>query len=163
MSTHPVLGNPNTGSVVPVTSENYFAPKTSADVPFGVASFVPASTAISQVSLNHQTTGSVVAGYQAPVIPSQQHMGVPISSYNFSGDHYNPYSNSWRPAIAAPLRSAQQHYVPATTGFSAVSPIVLPNNFIPYTSGGAVFFAQPENFSQAKQPFVPDYHGNSSS
>ena len=26
-----------------------------------------------------------------------------------------------------------------------------------------MFFAQPENFSQANQPFVPDYHGNSSS
>ena len=93
LSTHPVLGNPNTGSVVPVTSENYFAPPTSAEVPSGVATFVPASTAINQVSLSHQTTGSVVAGYQAPVIPSQQHMGVPVSSYNFSSDHYNPYSN----------------------------------------------------------------------
>ena len=116
LSTHPVLGNPNTGSVVTVTSENYFAPTTSTDVPSGVAPFVPASTAINQVSLNHQTTGSAVAGYQAPVIPSQ-HMGVPISSYNFSSDHYNPYSNSWRPAIAAPLMSAQQDYVPATTVF----------------------------------------------
>ena len=35
LSTHPVLGNPNTGSVVPVTSENYFTPTTSADVPSG--------------------------------------------------------------------------------------------------------------------------------
>ena len=26
-----------------------------------------------------------------------------------------------------------------------------------------MFFAQPESFSQANQPFVPDYHGNSSS
>ena len=68
LSTHPVLGNPNTGSVVPVTSENYFAPPTSADVSSGVAPFVPASTAINQVSLSHHTTGSVVAGYQAPVI-----------------------------------------------------------------------------------------------
>ena len=30
LSTHPVLGNPNTGSLFPVTSENYFAPTTSA-------------------------------------------------------------------------------------------------------------------------------------
>ena len=103
LSTHPVLGNPNTGSVVPVTSENYFALPTSAEVPSGVAPLVPASTAINQVSLSHQTTGSVVAGYQAPVIPSQQHMGVPVSSYSFSSDHYNPYSNLWRPAVAAPL------------------------------------------------------------
>ena len=58
LSTHPVLGNPNTGSVVPVTSENYFAPPTSAEVPSGVAPFVPASTAINQVSLCHQATGS---------------------------------------------------------------------------------------------------------
>ena len=43
LSTHPVLGNPNTGSVVPVTSENYFAPPTSAEVPSGVAPFVPES------------------------------------------------------------------------------------------------------------------------
>ena len=93
LSTHPVLRNPNTGSLVPVNSENYFTPPTSAEVPSGVAPFVPASTAISQVSLSHQTTGSVVAGHQAPVIPSQQHMGVPVSSYNFSSDHYNPYSN----------------------------------------------------------------------
>ena len=49
LSTHPVLGNPNTGSVVPVTSENYFAPTTSADVSSGVAPFVPASTTINQV------------------------------------------------------------------------------------------------------------------
>ena len=91
LSTHPVLGNPNTGSVVPVTSENYFAPPTSAEISSGVAPFVPASTAINQVSLSHQTTGSVVAGHQAPVIPSQQQMGVPVSSYNFSSDHYNPY------------------------------------------------------------------------
>ena len=103
LSTHPVLGNPNTGSVVPVTSENYFAPTLSADVTFGVAPFVPASTAINQVSLSHQTTGSVVAGYQGPVIPSQQHMGVPVGSYNFSSDHYNPYSNLSRPAVTAPL------------------------------------------------------------
>ena len=47
LSTHPVLGNPKTGSVVPVTSENYFAPPTSAEVPSGVALFLPASTAIS--------------------------------------------------------------------------------------------------------------------
>ena len=80
LSTHPVLGNPNTGSVVPVTSENYFAPTTSADVLSVVAPFVPASTIINQVSLSHHTTGSVVAGYQAPVIPSQQPMGVPVSS-----------------------------------------------------------------------------------
>ena len=73
-----MLGNPNTGSVVPVTSENYFAPPTSAEVPLGVAPFVPASTATNQVSLSHHTTGSVVAGYQAPVIPSQQHMGVTL-------------------------------------------------------------------------------------
>ena len=163
LSTHPVLGNRKTGSVVPVTSEKYFAPTTSADVLTGVAPFVPASTAINQVSLNHQTTGSVVAGYPAPVIPSQQHMGVPISSYNFSSDHYNPYSNSWRPAIAAPFMSAQQHYVPATTVFSSVTPIVSRNNFVLYTSKGTVFFAQPESFSQANEPFVPDYHGNSSS
>ena len=164
LSSHPVLGNPNTGSVaVPVTSENYFAPPTSAEIPSGVAPFVPASTAINQVSLSHRTTGSVVAGYQAAVIPSQQHMGVPVSSYNFSSDHYNPYSNLWRPAVAAPLMSAQQHYVPSTTVFSAVTPIVPPNNFVPYTSGGTVFFAQPENSSHANQPFVPDCHGNSSS
>ena len=154
-----MLGNPNTGSVVPVTSENYFAPPTSAEVP----SFVPASTAINQVSLSHYTTESVVAGYQAPVIPSQQHMGVPVSSYNFSNDHYNPYSNLWRPAVAAPLMSAQQHYVPSTTVFSAVTPIVPTNNFVPYTSGGTVFFTQPEISSHANQPFVTDCHGNSSS
>ena len=112
-----MLGNPNTGSVDPVTSENYFAPPTSAEVPSGVAPLVPASTAINQVSLSNQTTGSVVAGYQAPVIPSQQHMGVPVSSYNFSSDHYNPYSNLWRPAVAAPLMSAQQPYVPSTIVF----------------------------------------------
>ena len=163
LSTHPVLGNRNTGSVVPVTSENYFAPPTSAEVPSGVAPFVPASTAINQVSLSHQTTGSVVAGHQAPVIPSQQHMGVPVSSYNFSSDHYNPYSNLWRPAVAAPLMSTQQHYVPSTTVFSTVTPIVPTNNFVPYTSGGTVFFAQPEISSHANQPFVPDCHGNSSS
>ena len=163
LSTHPVLGNPNTGSVVPVTSENYFAPTTSAEVPSGVAPFVPASTAVNQVSLSHHTTGSVVAGYQAPVAPSQQHMGVPVSSYNFSSDHYNPYCNLWRPAVAAPLLSAQQHYIPSTTVFSAVTPIVPPNNFVPYTSGGTVFFAQPENSSHANQPFVPYCHGNSSS
>ena len=130
LSTHPVQGNPNTGSVVPVTSENYFAPTTSAEVISGVAPFVPASTAINQVSLSHQTTGSVVAGYQTPVIPSQ-HMGVPVSSYNCSSDHYSPYSNLWRPAVAAPLMSAQQHYVPSTTVFSAVTPIVPTNNFVP--------------------------------
>ena len=163
MSTHPVLGNPNTGSVVPVTSENYFAPTTSADVPFGVAPFVPSSTANNQVSLSHQTTRSVVAGYQAPVIPSQQHMSVPVSSYKFSSDHYNPDSNLWIPAVAAPLISAQQHYVLSTTFFSAVTPIFSPNNFVPYTSGVTVFFAQPENFSYANQPIVPNCHGNSSS
>ena len=75
-----MLGNPNTGSVVPVTSENYIAPTTSADVLSGIAPFVLASTAINQVSLSDQTTESVVAGYQAAVIPSQQHMGVPVSS-----------------------------------------------------------------------------------
>ena len=75
LATHPVLGNPNTGSVVPVTSENYFAPTLSADVPSDVAPFVPASTAVNHVSLSHHTTGSVVAGYQAPVVPSQQHNG----------------------------------------------------------------------------------------
>ena len=110
-----MLGNPNTGSGVSLTSENYFAPTLSADVPSGVAPFVPAST--NQVFLSHQTTGSVEAGYQAPIIPSQQHMGVPVSSYNFSSDSYNPYTNSSRPAIAAPLMSAQQHYVPSTTVF----------------------------------------------
>ena len=137
LSTHPVLGNPNTGSVVPLTSENYFAPPTSAEVPSGVAPFVPASTAINHVSLSHQTTGSVVAGHQAPVIPSQQqHMGVPVSSYKFSSDHYNLYSNLWRPAVAAPLMSTQQHYVPSTTVFTAVTPIVPTNNFVPYTSEG---------------------------
>ena len=154
-----MLGNSNTGSVVPVFSETYFAPTTSAEVPSGVAPFVPASAAINQVSLSHQTTGSVVAGYQAPVIPSQQHMGVTVSSYIFSSDHYNPYSNLWRPAVAATSISAQQHYVPSTTVFSAVTPIIPPNNFVPYI----VFFAQPENFSHANQPFVLDYHGNSSS
>ena len=159
LSTHPVLGNPNTGSVVPVTKEIYFAPTTSAEIPSGVAPFVPA---INQVSLSHQTTGSVVAGYQAPVIPSQ-HMGVPVSSYYFSSDHYSPYSNLWRPAVSAPLLSAQQHYIPSTTVFSAVTPIVSPNNFVPYTSGGTVFFAQPENSSHANQPFVPDCQGSSSS
>ena len=117
LSTHPVLGNPNTRSVVPVTSENYFAPTTSAEVSSGVAPFVPASTASNQVSLSHHTTGSVVAGYQAPLIPSQQHTGVPVSSYNFSGDRYNPYSNLWRTAVAAPLISAQQLYVSSTTVF----------------------------------------------
>ena len=91
--THSVLGNPNTGSVVPVNSEKNFAPITSADIPSGVAPFVPASTTTNQVSLSHQTTGSVVAGYQAPVNPSQQHMGLLVSSYNFSSDHYSPYSN----------------------------------------------------------------------
>ena len=141
-----MLGNPNTESVVPVTSENYFAPITSADVPSVVALFVPSSTAINQVSLSHHTTESVVAGYQAPVIPSEQHMGVPVSSYNFSNDLYNPYSSLWRPAVGAPLMPTQQHYVPSTTVFSAVTPIVPPNNFVPYTSGGTVFFAQPENF-----------------
>ena len=141
LSTRPVLGNPNTGSVVPVNSEKYFAPTTSAENPFGVAPFVPASTAINQVSLSHQTTGSVVAGYQAPVIPSQ-HTGVPVSSYNFSSDNYSTYSFLCRPAIAAPLMSDQQHYVPSTTVFSAVTPIVPTNNFVPYTSGGTVFFAQ---------------------
>ena len=89
-------------------------------------------------------------------------MGVPVSSYNFSSDHYNPYSNLWRPAVATPLMSTQQHYVPSTTVFSAVTPIVPTNNFVPYTTGGTVFFAQPENFSHANQPFVPDCHGNSS-
>ena len=59
--------------------------------------------------------------------------------------------------------SAQQHYVPETTDFSAVTPIVPPNNFVPFTSGVSVFFAEPESFSQANQPFVPDYHGNDSS
>ena len=93
LSTHPVLGNPNTGSVVPVISETYFAPTTSAEVPSGVAPFVRASTAVNKVSLSLQTTGSVVAGYQAPVIPSRQHMGVTVSSYNFSSDHYKPYTN----------------------------------------------------------------------
>ena len=56
LSIHPVLVNPNTGSLVPVTSENYF---------------------------------------------------VPVSSYYFSSDRYNPYSNLWTPAVAAPLMSAQ--------------------------------------------------------
>ena len=163
LCTNPVLGNPNTGSVVPVTSKNYFAATTSAEVSSGVAPFAPASTAVNHDSLSHHTTGSVVAGYQAPVVPSQQHMGVPVSSYIFSSDHYNPYSNLWRPAVAAPLMSTQQHDVPSTTVFSAVTPIVSTNNFVPYTSGGTVFFAQPENFSHANQPFVPDYHGNSSS
>ena len=140
-----MLGNPNTGSVVLVTSENYFAPITFADVPSVVAPFVPSSTALNQVSLGHHTTESVVAGYQAPVIPSEQHMGVPVSSYNFSNDLYNPYSNLWRPAVGAPS-PAQKHYVPLTTVFSAVTPIVPPNNFVPYTSGGTVFFAQREIF-----------------
>ena len=149
-----MLVNPNTGSVVPVTSEKYFASTTSADVPSGVAPFVPASTAINQVSLSHQITGSVADGYQAPVIQSQQHMGVPVSSYNFSGDHYNPYSNSWRRAVV-PLMSAQQHHVLSTTVFSAVTQIVPLNNFVPYTSAGTVFFAQPGNFLHAHQPFVP--------
>ena len=164
LSTHPVLGNTNTGSVVvPLTSENYFARTTSAEVLSGVAPFVPASTSTNQVSLSHQTTGSVEAGYQEPVIPSQQHMGVPVGSYSFSSDHYNFYSNLWRPIVSAPLMSAQQHYVPSTTVFSAVTPIFPPKNFVPYTSGGTVFFAQPENSSHANQPFVPDCHGNSSS
>ena len=78
-----MLGNPNIGSVIPVTSENYLAPTTSADVPSGVAPFVPALTALIQVSLSHQTTRPVVAGYHATVTPSQQHMGVPVSSYRF--------------------------------------------------------------------------------
>ena len=65
--------------------------------------------------------------------------------------------------VAAPLMSAQQHYVPLTTVFSAVTPIVPTNNFVPYTSGGTVFFAQPEISSHCNQPFVPDCHGNSSS
>ena len=101
LSTHPVLGNPNIGSVVPVTSEIYFAPKTSPDVPSGVPPFVPESTEINQVFFKSSNYRTVVAGYQAPVIPSQQHMGVSTSSYNFSSDHYNLYSNSLRPAIAA--------------------------------------------------------------
>ena len=158
-----MLGNPNTGSVVPVIFENYFAPTTSEDVPSGVAPFVPAPTAINQVFLSHQTTGSVVAGYQTPVIPSQQHIGVPVTSYNFSSDHYNSYNNLRRPAVATTLMSTQQHYVPSTTVFSAKTPIVPPNNFVAYTSGGTVFFAQPENFSHANQPFVPNYHVNFSS
>ena len=166
LSSHSVLGNPNTGSVVTVTSENYFAPTTSAEVPSAVAPFVPASTTTNQVSLSHQTTGSVVAGYHAPVIPSQQRMGVPVSSYNFSSDHYNPYSNLWRSCpCCCPFNvsSTTLRYVPSTTVFSAVTPIVPPNNFVPYTNGGTVFFAQHEKFSHANQPFVPDYHGNSSS
>ena len=65
-------------------------------------------------------------------------MGVPVSSYHFSSDHYNPYSNLWRPAVAAPVMSAHEHYVPLTIVFSAVTPIVPQNNFIPYTSGGTV-------------------------
>ena len=87
-------------------------------------------------------------------------MGVSTSSYNFSSDHYNPYSNSLRQAFAAALVSAQQHKVPVTTVFSAVTPIVPPNNFVLYTSGRNVFFAQPERFSKANQPFVSDFHGN---
>ena len=71
-------------------------------------------------------------------------MGVPVSNYNFSSDHCNPYSNLWRPAVAAPLMSTQQHYVPSTTVFSAVTTIVPTNNFVPYTNRGTVFFAQPE-------------------
>ena len=59
--------------------------------------------------------------------------------------------------------SAHEHYVPSTTVFSAVTPIVPQNNFIPYTTGGTVFFAQPEISSHANQPFVPDCHCNSSS
>ena len=163
LSTYPVLGDPNTCTVVPVTSENFFAQTTSADIPSGVAPLVSASTAFNQVSLSHQTTGSVVAGYQSHVTPSQQNMGVPVSSYNFSSDHYNPYSNLSRPAVAARLMSAQQHYVSLTTIFSAITPIVPPNNFVPFISGRTVFFAQAENFSQANQPFIPDYHGNFSS
>ena len=69
LPTYPVLGIPNPGSVNQVASENYFALTTSANVPSGLALFVPASTAINQVFLSHQTTGSVVSGYQAPVIP----------------------------------------------------------------------------------------------
>ena len=163
LSTHPVLGSPNTGSVVPLTSENYFAPTTSAEFPSGVPPFVPASTAVNHVSLSHHTTRSVVAGYQAPVIPSQQHKGFPVGSYNFSSYHFNPYSNLWRPAVAAHLMSAQQHYIPSTIVFSAATPIVPPNFSVPYTSGGTVIFAQPEKSSPANQPFVPDCHGNSSS
>ena len=37
LSTHPVLGDPNTCPVVPVTSENVSAPTTTADVPSGSA------------------------------------------------------------------------------------------------------------------------------
>ena len=59
--------------------------------------------------------------------------------------------------------STHQHYVPSTTVFFAVTPIVPTNIFVSYTSEGTVFFAQPENFSHANQPLVPDYHGNSSS
>ena len=103
LSTHPVLGNPNTGSLVPVTSENYFAPTTSAEVPSGVAPFVPASTAVNQVSLSHHTAGSIVAGYQAPVAPSQQHMGVPVSSYNYLSDHYNPYNKFVETSCCCPF------------------------------------------------------------
>ena len=125
-----MLGNPNAGSVVPVTTITYLAPPTSAKVPFGVAPFVPVSTAINQVSLSHHSTGSAVAGYQVPVIPAQQHMGVPVSS--FLSDHYNPYSNLLRKAVAAPVMSAHKHYVPSTTVFSAVTPIVPQNNFVPY-------------------------------
>ena len=90
-------------------------------------------------------------------------MGVSVSSNNFSSDHYKLNSSLWRPAVAAPLMSAQQHYVLSTTVFSAVIPIVATNNFVPYTSGGTLFFAQPENPLHANQPFVPDCHGNSSS
>ena len=90
-------------------------------------------------------------------------MGVTVGSFNFSSDHYNPYSNLWRPAVTAPLMSAQQHYVLSTTVFFAATPIVPPNNFVPYTSGGTVFFAQPENSSHANQPFIPECYGNSSS
>ena len=59
--------------------------------------------------------------------------------------------------------STRQHYVPSTTVFSAVTLIVPSNNFVPYTSGGTVFFAQPEISSHANQPLVPNCHGNSSS
>ena len=73
MSAHPVLEKTNPSSVVPVTSKHCFAPT-------GVATIVPASNLINQVSLSQRNTGSAVNGYRAPVISSQQQIMVPVSN-----------------------------------------------------------------------------------
>ena len=58
LSSYPLLGNPNTGSIVPVTSDYYFPPTTAAKTPSDLVPFqhqltVPnsASTAVNQFSL----------------------------------------------------------------------------------------------------------------